>query len=72
MTFADLLEQLSAYRDREYLSGEERDALRLNAIESTLQATLEKLRDMGNIKEHIKRIDGVDVAFIVHQNKQST
>jgi hypothetical protein len=45
-TFAELLEQLVAYRDRDYRTDLNREEARFRAIESVLQATLEKLRDM--------------------------
>ena len=45
-TFASILEAFVEYREREYREDAERDAVRLEAIESTLQALLEKLRDL--------------------------
>ena len=49
-TFAELIEQLVAYRDRDYRTDLQRDEARLNAIEGVLQATLEKLRDAHDPK----------------------
>jgi hypothetical protein len=44
-SFANLLQQLVDARDAEYRSNPERDAARLDAMESILQTTLEMLRD---------------------------
>jgi hypothetical protein len=44
-TWAELLEQLTAYRDEEFRDDNARSDARANAIESVLQAMLEKLRD---------------------------
>lgn len=44
VTFSKLLAELLRYREKDYSSDPERQAVRINTIEYVLQATLEKLR----------------------------
>lgn len=43
-TYQGLLDSLVAFRDQEFRSDPEREAARIDMLESTIQAMLEKLR----------------------------
>ena len=49
-TFAALLDELVAFRDRPFRSEPERDTARIDMLESIMQATLEKLRDQFDLR----------------------